>query len=130
MDRANILATRAGIYAVDGVAGTRFMLSPNHPRFDICDMHAKVNLYGLGAGVYPRGKSPLPAHPNTIRFEEVVFEWEVTDADMAGQHELNDWMDKRSDGELSGVLGTRAKNLTPLRAGLLHPDENTQPRRA
>src|SRR3546814_18460478 len=127
MDRANILATRAGIYAVDGVAGTRFMLSPNHPRFDICDMHAKVNLYGLGAGVYPRGKSPLPAHPNTISFEEVVFEWEVTDADKAGQHELIDWLAKRSDAELYGVPGQSENKVAALRAGLLPHTEITPP---
>src|SRR3546814_14228786 len=76
------------------------------------------------------GKSPLPAHPDTISFEEVVFEWEVTDADKAGQHELIDWLAKRSDAELYGVLGQSEKKVAALRAGLLQPDEITQPWRA
>src|SRR3546814_6320939 len=67
---------------------------------------------------------------STISFEEVVFEWEVTDADKAGQHELIDWLAKRSDAELYGVLGQSEKKVAALRAGLLQPDEITQPWRS
>lgn len=129
MDRANILTSRAGIYAVEGVAGTRFQLSPSHPRYDICDMHAEVNLYGLGKGVYPQGQSPLPAHPNTLSFETVVFEWEVTDTDRAGRHDLMSWLSERTDDQLYGVLQSEHK-VTALRRGLLQPEEIALPWRA
>lgn len=117
-DRANIMSSREAIYAVEGVVGTRFMLSPAHPRFDICDLHAAVNLYGLGKGVYPRGKSPLPAHPNTLSYEEAVFEWEVTPEDREGRDDPIEWLKARSAAEQLGVLQSRDKlqvldQLTP-----------------
>ena len=35
--------------------------------------------------MYPLGKTPWPAHPNTLSYVEVVFADEVTDADRAGK---------------------------------------------
>lgn len=59
-------------------AGWRFLLSPAHPRPDICDTLSKQDLYGLGPGVYPtRKKTPWPAHPNTLSFIVVVFKDEL-----------------------------------------------------
>lgn len=127
MDRANILATRAGIYETEGVVGTRFMLSPSHPRYDICDVHASVNLYGLGRGVYPPGASPLPAHPNTLSYEEAVFDWEVTDEDHDGREDLMGFLSGRTDDELYSALGQSWPKVRALRAGLLQPDEITLP---
>ena len=42
-------ALQAAIQHPD-VIGVKFKLSPRHPRFDICDMHANANLHGLGPG--------------------------------------------------------------------------------
>lgn len=126
MDRANIMATRAVIFATEGVIGTRFMLSPRHPRYDVCDMHARLNLYGLGAGVYPPGKSPLPAHPNTLSFEEAVFEWEVSDDDRVQIHNPLDWLRSRTPAEQFGVLQADGK-VQALQHGLLEFDEVTLP---
>ena len=40
-------------------------MSATHPAVDICDYFAKVDRYGLGPGVYPKGKAPVPAyHPH------------------------------------------------------------------
>lgn len=45
----------------------QWRLSGRHPVYDICDLYAKANLYGLGAGIFPKGKVPLiPAHPNCM----------------------------------------------------------------
>lgn len=39
-------------------------MSKTHPRTDICDYYASVDKYGLGAGVYPKHKAPVPPfHP-------------------------------------------------------------------
>lgn len=62
-------------FETDGVRGVRFMLSPRHPKPDICDTHASADLYGLGAGVYPTREScPWPAHPNTFSYVVAVFD--------------------------------------------------------
>ena len=57
--------------------GLRFMLSPRHPRVDICDDHATADLYNLGAGVYPVDACPWPAHPNTFSYVEVVYNEQI-----------------------------------------------------
>jgi len=43
----------------------KIKMSASHPTVDICDYHSSVNLYGLGAGVYPKEKAPrAPFHPH------------------------------------------------------------------
>lgn len=65
-------------FGTEGVRGVRFMLSPRHPKPDICDTHASADLYGLGAGVYPNREScPWPAHPNTFSYVVAVFDDEI-----------------------------------------------------
>ena len=36
------------------IVAVNFKLSSRHPVFDICDMYAKADMYGLGAGIYPK----------------------------------------------------------------------------
>ncbi|HRY16409.1 MAG TPA: hypothetical protein P5330_11130 [Candidatus Competibacteraceae bacterium] len=79
MNRAHGEAYRAGAGAHPDVIGERFVLSPNHPKADICDEYARADDYGLGPGVYPVGKAPWPAHPNTMSYLEAVFRHEVPD---------------------------------------------------
>lgn len=52
----------------------QWKLSSRHPCFDICDLYAKANLYGMGAGVFPKDKVPLlPAHPHCMcRLKPVI----------------------------------------------------------
>ena len=39
-------------------------LNPAHPKADICDLHGRADLFGLGKGIYPKGKAPRPPfHP-------------------------------------------------------------------
>lgn len=39
-------------------------IDPSHPRADICDLHARADLWGLGPGNYPKEKAPRPPyHP-------------------------------------------------------------------
>src|SRR5690606_16622393 len=47
------------------VKGIRWALSRSHPEYDICDIWATQDLYGLGPGVYPPDKLP-PGHPNCL----------------------------------------------------------------
>jgi len=48
------------------VAAMEWKLSNRHPGWDICNMLAQQNLYGLGAGVYPSEQLPPKPHPNCI----------------------------------------------------------------
>ena len=43
-------AYQAAAFEHPDVIGTQFLLTPRHPKTDICDMHARVNRYGLGPG--------------------------------------------------------------------------------
>ena len=89
------------------IVGTKFLLSPNHPKIDICDMHASVNRYGLGEGVYPHRKSPWPAHPNTLSFEVVVFRDEVGPAERKGKETRVDWLKRQPPNIQAAVVGTK-----------------------
>ena len=60
------------------VIAYRWRLSSRHPRFDICDLYANADLYGLGKGVYPKDKFPKrPAHPHCFCLVEPVYEGEI-----------------------------------------------------
>lgn len=60
------------------VIAFRWVLSSRHPRFDICDLHANANFYGLGKGVYPKNAFPTrPAHPHCHCGIAPVYEGEV-----------------------------------------------------
>jgi hypothetical protein len=36
------------------------VLSGSHPKADICDLHARADLFGLGPGCYPKTRAPKP----------------------------------------------------------------------
>jgi len=111
INRAHGEAYQAAAFKHPDVIGTRFILSPNHPKVDVCDMHARVNRYGLGSGVYPEGKNPWPAHPNTLSFTEVVFADEVTDSDRKGKQTRVDFIKKQSKDRREGILGGKGKRV-------------------
>ncbi len=118
INRAHVNAYEAAAFSNPDVIGTRFLLSPRHPRRDICDMHAHANLYGLGPGVYPKGKNPCPAHPNTLSYTEVVFKDEISPEDRAGQKKPIEWLNEQSADVQAAVLNSRKKQIA-LQKGLL-----------
>jgi len=109
INRAHGESFQAAAFSNSNVIGLRFLLSPNHRHADICDMHASVNRYGLGKGVYPDGKNPWPAHPNTISFTEVVFADEVTDEDRQGKETRVDFIKKQPASLRTSILGGQKK---------------------
>jgi hypothetical protein len=112
INRAHGTAYMAGAEKTPGFAGFRFLLSPLHPKADICDLVASQNLYGLGAGVYPTAKAcPWPAHPNTLSFVEMVFADEVTAADRAGKETVTAAMGRMSPDVREGILGVEKAGL-------------------
>ena len=60
------------------VVGVQWVLAEYHPAFDICDLNANANLYGMGRGVYPKTHAPVhPAHPHCVCLLFSVFEGEA-----------------------------------------------------
>ncbi len=126
INRAHGEAYVRSLGQTEGVAGVRFRLSPNHRVRDICDMHAAVNRYGLGPGVYPVDRHPWPAHPETISYLEVVFADEITDEDRAGQQTRIEWLKGQPAAVQAAVLGGQRKR-SALQAGLLTERQITTP---
>ena len=125
INRAHIKTYQESAFSHPDVVGTKFLLSPRHPRTDICDLHASANLYGLGPGVYPEGKSPLPAHPNTLSYEVVVFRDEVTKADRKGKQSRIAWLKKQSTKDQISILGVN--KAWALKAGHLKSNQISTP---
>lgn len=121
LNRAHGSAYLAGLRGNPDVAGVRFMLSPRHPRPDICDLHASANLHGLGKGVYPLDNHPWPAHPNTFSYLEAVFWDEVTPEDRAAAQSKADWLRQQPIDVQVGVLGSRAR-FEDFQAGRLNSE--------
>lgn len=127
LNRAHGEAYMAGGEEVEDFAGWRFLLSSGHPAPDICDMHARANLYGLGPGVYPtRELCPWPAHPNTLSYVEIVFRDEITNEDRAGRTSRLDWLKGQPQNMQAAVLGSKRK-AAALRADVLKRNQITTP---
>ena len=92
------------------IVTVKFKLSSRHPVFDICDMYAKADMYGLGAGIYPKDKlPPLPVHPHCLcRYVEVI-EGEVDMQQQRDQvQEAGDkWLNSLPESRRAQVLGRK-----------------------
>lgn len=92
------------------IVAVKFKLSSRHPVFDICDMYAKADMYGLGAGIYPKDKlPPLPVHPHCLcRYVEVI-EGEVDMQQQRDQvQEAGDkWLNSLPEARRAQVLGRK-----------------------
>lgn len=92
------------------IVAVKFKLSSRHPVFDICDMYAKADMYGLGAGIYPKDKlPPLPVHPHCLcRYVEVI-EGEVDMQQQRDQvREAGDkWLNSLPESRRGQVLGRK-----------------------
>lgn len=92
------------------IVAVKFKLSSRHSVFDICDMYAKADMYGLGAGIYPKDKlPPLPVHPHCLcRYVEVI-EGEVDMQQQRDQvREAGDkWLNSLPESRRVQVLGRK-----------------------
>lgn len=62
--RAHQDAVAREFMADDTIEVVQVVLSAAHPRVDICDLHGRADLFGLGRGCYPKAKAPKPIyHP-------------------------------------------------------------------
>lgn len=94
------------------VLAYRWRMSSAHPVFDICDLHANADLYGLGKGIYPKDKVPLlPAHPHCLCYLMPVRDLNgkvETERIEAGGREYLDTLSTRDRQRLLGIHGEKA----------------------
>lgn len=87
------------------IVGYKWELGSRHPRADICDFHAESDLFGMGAGVYPKDNYPeLPAHPHCLCHYSEVF----ADEAEKGKYRENggdEYLDGLPEKKLRDILG-------------------------
>ena len=95
----------------------KIQMSITHPRTDICDYYAGVDKYGLGAGVYPKDKAPVPPFHPFCRCQMVPkYSHEYAkpklnaNADKEYLSGLKEWQRAR-------ILGSKAKANEALKTG-------------
>lgn len=109
LSRAYMDAELRRIQDDSDMIGYRSVLSPNHPRPDICDFMAQADQYGMGAGVFPKSNgSPVPHHANCICMIQGVIR---QDGDRTGRHSH-----ERVKSWLNGLKGGGAKDQKKLKA--------------
>ena len=94
----------------EDVVAIRFKLGTRHPKFDICDLYAGADLYGLGKGVYPKNSVPkIPVHPHCLcRYVEIfIGEINMKEQDERVQAGGNEWLKNLSEARRKEVLGIK-----------------------
>ena len=98
MARAYGQAVMTDMSENDMVIGWKWVLSREHPKTDICNFHADVDLYGMGKGAYPKNYGPeLPAHPHCICLMEQIYKTETDEATPG------DYSEKGAEKYLNGL---------------------------
>ena len=101
----------------DDIQVVKIQMSITHPRTDICDYYAGVDKYGLGAGVYPKDKAPVPPFHPFCRCQMVpkyAHEYSKPKLNANADKEyllgLKEWQRAR-------ILGSKAKANEALKTG-------------
>lgn len=114
MARAYADGFLADIEVDDDVVAVKWKTGTRHPVFDICDMYAKADMYGLGPGIYPKDKLPkLPAHPHCmcklVKIYAADLDGKKAKENIEGA--VNDYFEKLFDNQrmqLMGINGAKA----------------------
>jgi hypothetical protein len=73
LHRAHQDEVAAELMADAQTAVVQVRMNPRHPVTDICDYHAKADLWGLGPGCYPKSKAPVPPyHPHCLTGDALI----------------------------------------------------------
>ena len=107
--RAHQDKVAAQIMADDTITVVQVKLNPRHPLPDICDLHARADLWGLGPGLYPKAKAPKPPfHPHC--WCRLVTRPDKT-AEVAREREdaVRVWLRTLPAAEAARVLGNRQR---------------------
>lgn len=96
----------------DSVVAYRWKLGSRHPAEDICDMYAHADLYGLGAGVFPKDQAPVnPAHPHCLCHYAPVYTSELKGKKRSDNVEGrgNAWLKRQPLHIRQAILGVKGE---------------------
>lgn len=97
------------LMADDSIEVVQVMLNPRHPVADICDLHGRADLWGLGPGCYPKANAPRPPfHPFCWCVLRSRPDLEAADARRAAGGE-GAFLSGLPEGEAARVMGSRAR---------------------
>lgn len=96
-------------------------LSTKHPKTDICNLHASVNRYSLGPGVYPKAQAPKPPyHPHCL----CVISPRIDLTGQSGKEQKGaerQWLLSQPPSEQARILGSYDRADTLARDPKLNP---------
>lgn len=90
----------------------RWKLGSHHPVDDICDMYAHADLYGLGAGIFPKDQAPVnPAHPHCLCHYAPVYASELKGKKRSDNVEGrgNAWLKRQPLHIRQAILGVKGE---------------------
>lgn len=115
----------------DSVVAYRWKLGSRHPAEDICDMYAHADLYGLGAGVFPKDQAPVnPAHPHCLCHYAPVYTSELKGKKRSDNVEGrgNAWLKRQPLHIRQAILGVKGEQEWRVsRAGWMEKARNISP---
>lgn len=93
----------------------QWRMSQSHPVTDICDLYAGADLYGMGAGVFPKGKVPeLPAHPHCMCYLRPLMSGSLKLKSETPKERIDkggrEWLDKQSKYARQCILGVKGES--------------------
>ena len=109
----------------------QWKLGSRHPAEDICDMYAHADLYGLGAGVFPKDQAPVnPAHPHCLCHYAPVYASELKGKKRSDNVEGrgNAWLKRQPLHIRQAILGVKGEQEWKAgRAGWMEKARNISP---
>ncbi|WP_317423178.1 DUF6883 domain-containing protein [uncultured Acidaminococcus sp.] len=115
----------------DSVVAYRWKLGSRHPAEDICDMYAHADLYGLGAGVFPKDQAPVnPAHPHCLCHYAPVYASELKGKKRSDNVEDrgNAWLKRQPLHIRQAILGVKGEQEWKAgRVGWMEKARNISP---
>ncbi|MCI7237580.1 hypothetical protein [Campylobacter sp.] len=92
-------------------------MSITHPRTDICDYYAGVDKYGLGAGVYPKDKAPVPPFHPFCRCQMVPkYSHEYAKPKLNAKAD-KEYLSGLKEWQRARILGSKAKASEAMKTG-------------
>lgn len=94
----------------EDVIGYRWVLGSRHPDVDICDMHSKVDCYGLGGGCYPKNSIPVfPAHPHCLCHLTQIYVGEANEPHGFDQKAIEQYIRQAPEDVRKSILGVQGE---------------------
>lgn len=101
----------------DDIQVVKIQMSKTHPRTDICDYYASVDKYGLGAGVYPKDKAPVPPFHPFCRCQMIPRYAHEYAKPKLNANADKEYLEGLKEWQRARILGSKAKADEALKTG-------------